>query len=292
MNVRYTAAGLTYLLVCAVAARDQSPQVLRLDHVSIAVRDLESGKTTYRDQLGFSLKPGRLHPNSINNVHIKFEDGSALELITASTPDDRLATHYLEFLREGEGGAFLALDAGRISLLVPAIQNVAVPFDTTIGSYFESLSFRRGTPLEYLFFIVVHSRPPDLPEHLRHPNTARRLSAVWLAKAQFSAERRLLQEFGARSLSSVVKLPDGRIGYQYALEPGSVYLSDPPQRWPPERAILGVTIEVADLERTRASFGREVRSSVLSGADLRGRFLRVPPAAAHGIWLEFLQTVK
>src|SRR5688572_23728877 len=101
MNLRYTAAGLACLLVCAVAARDQSPPVLRFDHVSIAVRDLEGGKSTYRDQLGFSLKPGRLHPNSINNAHIKFADGSALELITASTPNDPLAAHYLAFLRHG-----------------------------------------------------------------------------------------------------------------------------------------------------------------------------------------------
>ena len=33
-------------------------------------------------RLGFSLKPGRFHAHGLRNNHIKFEDGSGLELIS------------------------------------------------------------------------------------------------------------------------------------------------------------------------------------------------------------------
>jgi hypothetical protein len=56
--------------------------VVRLDHVPVAVADLEVAQSTYSDSLGFSLKPGYRHPSGIRNTHIKYVDGSQLELIS------------------------------------------------------------------------------------------------------------------------------------------------------------------------------------------------------------------
>jgi hypothetical protein len=39
---------------------------VRIDHVPIAVANLEVAKRTYGDSLGFSFKPGRLHSNGLN----------------------------------------------------------------------------------------------------------------------------------------------------------------------------------------------------------------------------------
>ena len=57
-----------------------------LDHVPIAVNDLEAAAAAYR-RLGFVLKPGRPHANGIRNVHAKFADGTELERLSTS-PDD------------------------------------------------------------------------------------------------------------------------------------------------------------------------------------------------------------
>lgn len=68
-----------------------------LDHVPVAVRDLERAAKKFRDW-GFVLKKGRQHTNSIENYHIKFRDGTEIELITASKPLDRVSKQYLDFL--------------------------------------------------------------------------------------------------------------------------------------------------------------------------------------------------
>jgi hypothetical protein len=64
-----------------------------LDHIPIAVADLERAAERYR-ALGFALKPGRPHENGIRNEHAKFTDGTELELITAPAARDELTSTY------------------------------------------------------------------------------------------------------------------------------------------------------------------------------------------------------
>src|SRR5437867_10041099 len=56
-----------------------------IDHVGIAVRDLETAKKTYRDVLGFTLFAGGKHPNGTRNSGPALESGY-LELITPWYP--------------------------------------------------------------------------------------------------------------------------------------------------------------------------------------------------------------
>jgi len=58
------------------------PVVRGLDHVPLAVKDLEQAKADF-EALGFALKPGRPHDNGLRNAHVKFPDGTEIELITA-----------------------------------------------------------------------------------------------------------------------------------------------------------------------------------------------------------------
>lgn len=272
---------------CAAAPAAAPAVAVRLDHVPIAVRSLDAAVRTYRDGLGFSLKPGRPHANSISNAHIKFGDGSALELITAAEPRDELASRYLELLAHGEGGAFVGLDAGPVAPLADLLRPMALPFETTLGSYYESLVFT-GTPLDYLFFIRIHARPPDLPEHLSHPNTARGLYAVWIVPDDPSPERQLFQRLGHDLRPSAASLPGGDGLHEIELASGRVYLLEP-DSGSAGRPVAGATIEVADLERAMGSLQPATAASAMVGSDSRGRFIRIPPERAHGIWLEFLQ---
>ena len=259
---------------------------LRLDHVPIAVRDLDAAVRTF-GRLGFSFKPGRPHANSILNQHVKFADGSALELITASEPRDDLARYYLDFLAAGEGGAFLSLDGGPVAPISAALQPVEPGHRSTTGAYYQSLSFPGAHPLRYLFFILVQSRPPDLPEHLTHANGAARLSAVWLTRDDPSRERRLLERLGARACPSTLRLPVGAVSTEMRLERGSIHLAASPGA-PPTRAVAGVTIDVPDLAAARRAVALP-DSAVQRGRDARGEWLRIPPEHAHGIWIELLR---
>jgi uncharacterized membrane protein (UPF0127 family) len=271
----------------AAVAHPAAPPA-RLDHVPIAVRDLDAAVRTYRDALGFSIKPGRPHANSILNAHLKFRDGTALELITAVEPRDALAERYLRLLAEHEGGGALALDGGPVEPLARTLAELSHPFRTAAGSYYESLSFPDASPLEYLFFIVVHRRPPDLPEHLTHANGARRLHAVWISRATWSPEEELFGLLGAEALPSGLVLPGAAAVREMELGSGRLYLLETPGAVA-GRPVVGATVEVARLERARASLAPAAREAATTGTDARGRFIRIPPEAAHGMWIEFLE---
>src|ERR1051325_615839 len=122
MTMRFRPIAAAAALVCiaapsapAQARCDPAKAIARVDHVPVAVRDLDAAVRDF-SAMGFSFKPGRPHPNSILNQHIKFRDGTAGELITAAEPRDNLARYYVEFLREGEGGAFAAFEGAADSV--------------------------------------------------------------------------------------------------------------------------------------------------------------------------------
>ena len=277
-----SAAAAVETTSCAAA----ESAVVGLDHVPIAVANLDSATRTYRDLLGFSIKPGRPHANSLLNNHLKFRDGSALELITASEPRDDLARDYLDFLRGGEGGAYLSLDGGPVQPVAEAIRAVEPEHRTGRTSYSESLTFPDEHALGYLFFITIHSRPPDLPEHLSHANGAARLAAVWLTRADAGREARMLERLGARACPSTLALPLGRVDREIRLARGGLYVVRAPGA-PPGRPIAGVTVEVASLEAARRAI-RLPPDALQRGRDARGEWLRVPPSRAHGVWVELL----
>ncbi|HEX8906001.1 MAG TPA: VOC family protein, partial [Longimicrobiaceae bacterium] len=87
---RFRSLSAAAALVCVTAASawpqarcDPASAIARVDHVPVAVRDLEAAVRDFA-ALGFSFKPGRPHPNSILNQHVKFRDGTEVELITAT----------------------------------------------------------------------------------------------------------------------------------------------------------------------------------------------------------------
>ena len=92
--MRTSFAVVSFAAAALLAAPE--PAVTGLDHLPIAVRDLARAANDYR-ALGFALKPGRPHDNGIQNQHVKFTDGTELELIAAPPPDLRLPLESLGF---------------------------------------------------------------------------------------------------------------------------------------------------------------------------------------------------
>jgi hypothetical protein len=196
--------------------------VAQLDHVTIAVRDLESAAAAFSDDLGFSLKPGRVHENGLRNVHIRFTDGSAIELLTTGdgVPDE-LSESYERFLSAGDGGAYLALRAGPVEAVLGRLEERAVEARVTRGKAFDWVAFPMDHPLHRVYFIHVHTRPPDLPEQLDHANGATGLSAVWVETRAPRALEELLVRFGADACGEVAT-PEGPAGRGYGLRGGAV----------------------------------------------------------------------
>jgi hypothetical protein len=172
----------------------QNSSITHLDHLTIAVKDLEQAKKDFK-ALGFTIKPGRVHANSIENAHIKFQDETALELITASAPLDELAKQYLTWIDDGGGPAYVCLRMDEVELT----EKLIIDFDPGLstGSYYQMLTFPDNSPLSYLFFIKYTDPPVDLREHLQHQNGVVGIKSLSLEKADFSNELSMFHAIGS-----------------------------------------------------------------------------------------------
>ena len=184
---------------------------LSVDHVVIAVTDLDRAATDFRS-LGFTLKPGRLHPNGLLNAHVKFADGTALELMSLQgDPTDSVTVAYATFLRAGDGGAFLAIEAdpARVS---DAARALDLPVRTTRSGSFtwvlvdDSRGSADGQPSP-VFFVSYSSRPSDPDSLLAHHAGVFGINSVRL-DATDDLEL-LLRSLGASDCKSSVERPAG-----------------------------------------------------------------------------------
>jgi hypothetical protein len=235
-----------------------APLVLGIDHVPVAVNDLEAAADRYR-QLGFVLKPGRPHVNGIRNEHVKFPDGTEIELITAPKGVDPLTRRYRAHLDRGDGPAFLALFT-RSQEEANAVDRTRVP---------------------YVFFGPRQASPTDRPEHFAHANSAYTLQEVWLAADDFSAERTLLARLGARFRSETVHVPDAVPATLAEFPQGTVVLLPARRQVVPGRRIVGMTVLVNDLSAASRVLGNKVERRSPPGRLFLG------PQHTAGYWLEF-----
>jgi catechol 2,3-dioxygenase-like lactoylglutathione lyase family enzyme len=260
----------------AAATPDRAPVVAGLDHVPIAVTDLEAAAAAYR-ALGFTLKPGRPHDNGIRNEHAKFADGTELELITAPDARDALTTTYRRHLAQGDGPAFLALFAPDLVKAAERLASVKIGHERL-----RSIVDLEEPELEHLFLGGRNASPTDRPEHFVHANGATSLIAVWLA-GDLSPDRRLLEAVGAQVRTGVVRVPDPMTAPVARLAEGEVLLLPADRQVRAGRKIVGVTLRVGSLaavQRVLARPGAPAPQRV-------GDSVFVPPDRAHGLWIEF-----
>jgi hypothetical protein len=253
-----------------LATAPQKPLIGGLDHVPVAVADLDRSAEVYK-RLGFTLKPGTPHANRIRNLHAKFPDGTEIELITAPAGVDELTRKYRAHLEQGDGPAFLALHApDRIAV------TQAVPEDHPAR--------------KYVFFGQLNASPTDRPEHFQHPNTAESLVKVWLASSDFSAELDLFKRLrvpvrteGSRTFIDVQAQFARPGGDEIEMLPGPA-----PFQPVKGRPIIGASIRVRD-------FGKLVAVLKAGGIPTRvlsfggRRRLTVAPEYACGWRLEFVE---
>lgn len=181
---------LLALLFAATAPAWAQPPV-RLDHIPVAVRNLDRAEADYRG-LGFAIKPGRPHVNGLRNAHVKFVSGAGLELITPTTVDDALSARYAAFLRAGEGPAYLTLHADDEVRAAAALAAAGIPHRL------DDEGLRLSDPrLDWIFFAGDNRSPTDRPEHFAHVNGAFATREVWVALDDAAPLEQLLVALGA-----------------------------------------------------------------------------------------------
>jgi catechol 2,3-dioxygenase-like lactoylglutathione lyase family enzyme len=241
---------------------ETTASAVRLDHVVVAVRDLDAASDAYRG-LGFTLKEGRLHRNGIRNRHAKLRDGFSLELLTIDgEPGGETAARYAEFLAEGEGAAYLALRA-EPSEVVDAASRAGIEafISGERGFTYATLA---DPDLAAVFFLGYETPVTDPAGIVTHAN-----GVVGVDEVRIEAGRSLealLEALGAvRCRAEAEDLP-GRYGVTFAVDGGRVTLLRTPGRGKRPR-VRGVRL--------------------LSIADSSGE-RHLPPDRTHGVWLSLV----
>lgn len=217
------------LMVVLIAGR----LILGIDHVPVAVKDLELAESKL-EQLGFTLKPGRNHGNSIKNAHAKFEDGTEIELITASSRDDAVSGAYVDFLEEREGPAFLCL----------YVEKSLTEFQSgVLGLRIRNWVVESPEGLNNVFFGRRNRLVSDGEWVTRHKNGAKRLGWVWMGEIG-EVERRFWRRQGVRVEGGDSWFGDAE---RYRVGDGGVGFMESES----DERILGVSVIVEDIELAR-----------------------------------------
>ena len=253
---------------------------LGLDHIIVAVNDLEEAARRYED-LGFSLKSGRPHDNGIRNRHIKFPDGIELELLTAPEARDSLTAQYRRHLAHGDGPAFFGFYAADRDAAARRLSSAGLPYVWSGGL----ITFPETHPLGSLFFNGRNRSPTDKAEHFAHRNTATTLIALWLA-GDLAGEERLLRLFGCAPETQTVRIPFPTQAEVVTIQDARVYLLPSSHTVQEGRKIVGVTFSVKSLRAARAALSKRLRDVAVEAE----QSVFLPPSATHGIWIEFRET--
>jgi methylmalonyl-CoA epimerase len=113
-------------------------QARRIDHVVIAVQDLEAAVVTYQDNFGLQkVRGGEVPGLGMRNVFLQIGDAQ-LELVTPLSDQGPVA----EFLTKRGGGMYLlALEVDDLDAAIATLQAAGVRVNVVAGSSGQRLAF-------------------------------------------------------------------------------------------------------------------------------------------------------
>jgi catechol 2,3-dioxygenase-like lactoylglutathione lyase family enzyme len=269
--------------------------ITRLDHVIIAVADLDKAAATYR-RFGFTLTPRGLHEGKGTGNHCIMFGKTYIELlgvVDQSGADGRLAQRVKEHGEGGIGIAYGADDADKaaVSLRAAGIKaedpvDLARPLD--LDGKRDIVRFRNVMLPDLklpdtMQFVCTHVTPEltrARHEWQLHPSGATGVAAIIVAHETPSDQRTefatLFGKTDGRLDNAEIKLaPRAEIEAEH----GKDALAGAPQA-----GIIGLTIRVNEVDAVGAmlDMGRLPHRETKSG-------IVVPAAAAHGIFLHFAE---
>lgn len=266
------------LLPFLSSARAEGPLVLGLDHIPVVVTDLDKAQADFR-AMGFAIKPGRFHADGIRNAHVKFPDGTEIELITVTNATDELTSEYLAKMKAGEGPVYFGLYAPDRVAVTVRLKDLRFAAQDDNGMF----TFPSTSQLHPLFLGQRNKTSTDRPEHFAHRNGATRLSALWVRDNP--ALREMLNDLGVPLMPmSPCRVLGIRAGIRALLPEGDLYLI--PYR---RTNVVAARVEVRKLSEAEAvlkASGVQTKKDSSCGA----RAVWVPPAGGHGIWIEFAES--
>ena len=275
----YVAALLSFALSAILVLKAQSgpahPVISGIDHIPVVVTDLEKAQRDFR-AMGFEIKPGRFHANGITNAHVKFPDGTEIELITAAKAADALTSEYRAKMKLSEGPVYFGLFAPDFAAAATRLNSLPIKAQGESGMF----TFQPTSPLHPLFIGQRNKAADDKPQYFAHKNSAVRLSALWVRDSPELRDE--LKGLGVSLTAIDLCGFEGAVkGVRAELPEGNLFLM------PSTVTVVAARIEVRRMDDTEKIL-RSNRVPTKIGESCDKGSLWVPPSAAHGIWVEFM----
>ena len=204
---------------------------LRLDHVPVAVGDLDALSRRLTDEFGFHVQNPARAENGLETAEIRFGDGTRLELRTVDGlgagggPATAEAARYAELIADGGGGAYLALAGPGLDEVLGVAAGVEPDLAVSGADARRRAAFPRDHPLNAVFFVDPGQTRPDPSEAPQHANGAQGLQAVWVMVEDPERLTRFLLAFGARDCGPS-RHPEHLYGRAVGIRGGTVYVVD------------------------------------------------------------------
>src|SRR6202158_5195219 len=248
-----------------------------LDHVGVFVRDLQETYDAYSDSLGFKIFPGGSFADGVRGGGVLLEN-NYLEVLTLDPGKaSGQALDRIKFLKKHQGAVFLALNVSsaqrtaeflrsrELDIKAPAAASITLSGETEpTPATFRIVALKRDVvPIETFFIEYVkpaidkRGHRPSLDQYRQHPNTARRLRAVWIAVKDVRTATRSYESIGLQAGNKLRLKQINAKGREVQVGKGTLLLLEPDGKdgilqnfldARGEDAIIGVSIEVNDLE--------------------------------------------
>ena len=290
------AALIASAMIPSSASAAQQGTVGGVDHVLIWSRNIDQITSIMAVKLGFQVRPGGDFGDGVANRVIPFADNSYVELLYFTQPEAQLKGEARASYAATERGSvanMFAMEAGNIEDIERQLRNkdwklapsTPMSFDPDGDgpkppreSMWRTVGFEKPPLSSANLFFIKYNRAPMSPADeadrvvfRRHPNTAQRISAIWLLAENAEAESERLSRMGFERGVSVNLPEQGLRGFRFDSAGETILALEPTGPGPGADAlksrgahIYGISIAVADVGQARRiaewGYGREMKS--------------------------------
>lgn len=304
------------ILALGIGRLDDVASTNKLDHVLLWGRDIDQVTAVMAVKLGFQVKPGR-NPGGVANRFVRMPDQSYIELLGITRPNADLDPGMLAdrtALKGGPGTRSFGVHSSALDQVYASLKSqgygvtqifTASRTDPDGGGpskppRWRLFAFDRAPLSSNVFFIdyaVDKTGPANVADDRlarEHPNGARELSAYWLLSSNADADRRQLERMGFPG-ALPVRIPQiNARGFCVPVGPNSILALEPDGQGMAAAAlrsggpqVLGVSIAVSDLERTKRLVERGYERQLERYKGTLGDSFLAPTQDDLGMLIEF-----
>jgi hypothetical protein len=291
-----------------------------IDHLRVAVQDLEKAKDQYRDALGFNVIPPRgqkgIHPTGSENSVVLLGE-KYLELIAVHDREKVLQNRpwLIDFLKTREGAQSLVLNVSSAQETATYLRrhrfSVTDPVPGTIIREGEkepppplwwTVDFQKSVLPGAVISFVEYAGERNSPERVKgpfpqHANTCKAIRAVWVVVADVKHAVKLYASIGLRPKRPLNVPYLGAAGHEVEAGNGSILLLQPTHSdggcgsflKRAGQGIMGVTLAATEIHSAQMLLAQKTRRPFVVYRGIYGESVLIPGELANGMWIEMYQ---